>query len=132
MFIVDAHLDLAYNAVVRGRDLRVAAREQPVTHNEIPTVGFPDLRAADVGLICATIFAEPALGGEAGYTNADEARAAALRQLEWYREQEAAGRMKFVASPRDLPASDAKAQAPRAILLLEGADPLRSPDEVRE
>ena len=57
MLIVDAHLDLAYNAVVRHRDVTRPALEQPVTHNEIPTCGLPDLRAANVGLVCATIFA---------------------------------------------------------------------------
>ena len=47
--IVDAHLDLAYN-VARGRDPRMPAKEQPSAHNEIATVGLPDLRAGGVGL----------------------------------------------------------------------------------
>src|SRR5205823_10324176 len=89
MTIVDAHLDLSYN-VTRGRDPRMAAKDQPVVHSdvaEIATVGLPDLRAGGVGLICATIFCAPAgYGDREGYTTADEARAQALRQLAWYRQ----------------------------------------------
>ena len=55
MLIVDAHLDLAYN-VTRGRDVTLPALQQPMTHDEIPTAGLPDLIAGGVGLICATIF----------------------------------------------------------------------------
>lgn len=131
MLLVDAHLDLAYN-VTRGRDVTRPASEQPITHNEIPTVGLPDLKAGGVGVVCATIFTEPSLNGQPGYTNADEARAAALVQLDWYREQEAAGRMRFVRRTKDLPDPDAPATRQRAILLLEGADPLRTPQDVSE
>jgi membrane dipeptidase len=131
VFLVDAHLDLAYN-VTRGRDVTRPAAEQPIAHNEIATVGLPDLKAGGVGLVCATIFTEPSLNGQPGYTNADEARAAALVQLDWYREQEVDGRMRFVRRPKDLPDPDAPAAAQHAILLLEGADPLRAPRDVSE
>src|SRR5260370_1328235 len=50
MLIVDAHLDLAYNAV-RGRDVLRPAREQTADAEGIPSVGLPDLRAGNVGLI---------------------------------------------------------------------------------
>jgi membrane dipeptidase len=129
MFIVDAHLDLAYN-VTRGRDVTLPANQQPATDNEIPTVGLPDLRAGGVGLICATIFCDPALDGRPGYTTADEARAAALVQLHWYQKQQAAGRMRFVTNPQDLPTSDTTSNTQAAILLLEGADAFRSPQDV--
>ena len=131
MFIVDAHLDLAYN-VTRGRDVTLPASRQTATHNEIPTVGLPDLRAGGVGLVCATIFCDPALNGQPGYTTADEARAAALVQLDWYRQQQAAGRMRFVTNPQDLPIPDTTSNAQSAILLLEGADALRTPQDVSE
>ena len=45
MLIVDAHLDLAYNAL-RGRDVLRPAAEQAADDEGIPTVGLPDLRAA--------------------------------------------------------------------------------------
>lgn len=150
MRIVDAHLDLAYNAV-RGRDVLRAAAEQTPDAEGIPTVGLPDLRAGGVGLVCATVFCMPSLNGEAGYRNAEEAAAAGAEQLEWYRQQESAGRMRFVRTAADLPrgsedggwriedgkdatvspASPSSILHPlSSILLLEGADPFRTPDDV--
>lgn len=138
MLIVDAHLDLSYNAL-RGRAVERPAREQVADEEGIPTVGLPDLRAGGVGLVCATIFCEPSIDDKPGYRTPDEARAAALRQLAWYREQEAAGRMRFVRSRVELPDADGNAHDPSragapvaAILLLEGADPIRSPADVGE
>src|SRR5688572_20027155 len=72
MFIVDAHLDLAYN-VMRGRDITRPAAEQPVVDNEVATIGLPDLRRGGVGMICATIFCPPRNYKNRGYTTADEA-----------------------------------------------------------
>jgi membrane dipeptidase len=134
MFIVDAHLDLAYN-VTRGRDVTRPAAEQPIVENEIATVGLPDLRTGNVGLVCATIFAAPATPTSAGYTNAEEARTAALVQLDWYKQQQDAGRMKFVHDPRSLPAPGAPwttQTTQHAILLLEGADPIRTPEDLTD
>jgi len=45
MLIVDAHLDLAYNAL-RGREVLRPAIEQTADSDGIPTVGLPDLHAA--------------------------------------------------------------------------------------
>jgi len=139
MLIVDAHLDLAYNAL-RGREVtRPAAEQSPKDADGTPSVGLPDLRAGHVGLVCATIFCEPAKGGHAGYTTADQARAQALAQLHWYQSQSRAGMMRLVTSPSQLPASPASAggsppyETPtNAIILMEGADPFRSPDDVPE
>src|SRR5688572_22263158 len=142
--IVDAHLDLAYN-VTRGRDPRRPAREQPVADNEIATVGLPDLRAGGVGLICATIFAEPLSDHRPkGYRDADEAHAQALSQVGWYEQQFADGLMRPVRSADELPSgtgfqpvSDDHGLKTRgtaaqpAILLMEGADPIRTPADVQ-
>lgn len=120
MLIVDAHLDLAYN-VAQGRDVRFPAAQQPALAYGTPSVSLPELRAGGVGLICATIFCEPR-GPDApnGYTNADEAHAQATQQLAWYRDRFDDGELH-----RDL--NDPLA----AILLLEGADAIRSPDDVQ-
>jgi membrane dipeptidase len=131
MLIVDAHLDLAYN-VDRGRDVTRPAREQPVADNEIATVGLPDLHAGGVGLVCATIFCSPRK-----YVTAEQARAIALHQLEWYRRQVDEGRMRLVRGTGCQPVQNnnehglaAHATALPAILLMEGADALRSPEDV--
>ncbi len=131
MLIVDAHLDLAYNAV-RGRDVLRPAIEQTPDEEGIPSVGLPDLRAGDVGLVCATIFAAPAVNGAPGYQNADEAHDEATKQLDWYHAQEQAGQFRFVTAgwSGDPPEEPSSATAPLpAIILLEGADPIRTPAE---
>ncbi len=128
MLIVDAHLDLAYNAL-RGRDVLRPAAEQAPDDEGIPTVGLPDLRAGGVGLICATIFCEPAIGGNQGYATPEQAFDAAFRQLAWYAMQHDDARIRLVKFEADL--VPATGGALPAILLLEGADPIRTPGDVR-
>jgi membrane dipeptidase len=128
MLIVDAHLDLSYNAL-QGRNVLAPASEQIPDEEGIPTVGLPDLWAGGVGLICATIFCMPEYDKFKGYRTAAEAREVALRQLDWYRRQEDAARMRFVRNSADLDKDHSGSQA--AILLMEGADPLLSPDDLK-
>ena len=130
MFIVDAHLDLAYNAL-HGREVLLPAAQQTpgnVAEDGIPSVGLPDLRRGSVGLICATIFCEPDDGKGRGYRTADQANAEARRHIEWYHQQFAAGQMKLVRNASDLPS--APAQAISTLILMEGADPLRNEADV--
>ena len=126
MRIVDAHLDLSANALA-GRDVFRPAAEQTGDGRTVPTVGVPDLRRGGVSLVCATVFCAPAYDGHPGYATADEANAEGLRHLDWYRCHTQSGHFRFVRTAADLSA-DTDAQA--AILLLEGADPLRSADDV--
>lgn len=129
MLIVDAHLDLAYNAV-KGRDVMRPAIEQTPDMEGIPTVSLPDLKAGGVGLICATIFCQPALPGQVGYRTPDEAADMAREQLKWYRKQVREGRMRLIVRRGDLPCFDSRGGPQDAILLLEGADPIRTPDDL--
>lgn len=144
MLIVDAHLDLAFNAVHRGRDVTRPAVEQPVVeNNEIATVGLPDLRRGNVALICATIFCEPSINGGPGYTSPDEAQVQAWNQMQWYQQRLLDGTMDFITSRDEITgiaargegqgASDQSnaAATTEAILLLEGADAFRSLDDVK-
>ncbi len=124
MKIVDAHLDLSYNAI-RGRDVTRAAKDQIADKEGIPTVGLPDLRAGNVDLICATIFCAPEAADGPGYKTPEEASAMARAQWDWYRQREQCGDLQFVRS-RDA-IGNAKQQA---ILLMEGADPIVSTDDV--
>ncbi len=130
--IFDAHLDLAMN-VMRGRDVRTPAREQPVVETEIATVGLPDLRAGNVTHICATIFCEPSINGRAGYRNGDEAFAQAIEQIRIYDEWNAAGDL--IRSTGISPVSSENhgrgACATQSITLLEGADGVRHADDLR-
>jgi membrane dipeptidase len=137
LLIVDAHLDLAYN-VTRGRDPRQPAARQPFVDNEFATVGLPDLRAGNVSLVCATIFCSPASYKSHGYRTADEARAQALAQLQTYQSWINEGELKFISRSTGFQPvlqtqqNGLKTHATNAILLLEGADALRTPADVQE
>ncbi len=62
--VVDAHEDLAYNALIHGRDLETsaaairAAETVPIS-NGIATIGFPDLLAGNVRVVFGTVYASP-------------------------------------------------------------------------
>jgi membrane dipeptidase len=147
MTIVDAHLDLADNAV-RGRPVHLHARDQKPDEDGIPTVGLPDLREGHVDLICATIFCQPKYADKPGYTTPDEAHAQALGQLDWYFSQRDAKTMRFIHSPAEIspsPGTPAISPSPgtpgegrgggssstQAIILMEGADPIRNSDDAQ-
>ena len=136
MLIVDAHLDLSYNALL-GRDVFLPAKQQPADDGGIPTVGLPDLRAGGVGLICATIFCMPSLDGKPGYHDAEEAYREGVKHLDWYAGAQAAGKFTFVRTPADVKMveqlGNRRNEIPQpAIILLEGADPLRDPSDLSE
>ena len=133
MLIVDAHLDLAFNAV-SGRDVLKPAILQPADDDGIPTVGLPDLRRGKVALICGTIFCMPARGEKPGYHTAQEAHAAATAQLDWYHQQAAAGQLRLVTHPADLPTSVPVTEhyPIPTIVLMEGAEAIRIPSEAAD
>lgn len=152
--IVDAHLDLAHNAVAVGRDLTLPLDELRALErrtSETAMVTWPELRAGGVDLVFGTIYASPARkaamqpSGDAaadavhldpnGYTDAEGAHAQGVAQLDWYLAMEAAGWVTIVRSRRDLARIDAaartSAERPTAVvLLMEGADPIRVPSEL--
>ena len=152
MFIVDAHLDLAYNALRYGRDLRleladVREREKDVRnhpHGTI-TVTIPELMKSDVGLIFGTLFVLPARSNRKEpnntrmvYEDADQAYQAAGEQLDYYRrladEIESLRLVDDLDSLEEVVASHEEAESPLLgmVLLMEGADPVRAPEEVEE
>jgi len=102
MFIVDAHLDLAYNASL-GRDVAAPAEKQKPDMLGTPAVGLPDLVTGGAGLVCATIFCEPAIRDpNCGYKSPREAYEQGMWQVRWYHEQVAAGRMRLVRTKQDM------------------------------
>jgi membrane dipeptidase len=133
MLIVDAHLDLAFNAM-SGRDVLKPAILQPTDDEGIPTVGLPDLRRGRVALICGTIFCMPSVGGKPGYHDAEEAHAAATTQLDWYRQQAAEGQLRLVTDAAGLPTSapDTEHYPIPTVVLMEGAEAIRRPSEAAE
>ena len=129
MLIVDAHLDLSHNALT-GQDVLQPARDRLPNGPEIPTVGLPDLLAGNVRLVCATVFTEPSINGGSGYRNADQAYAQGQQHLSWYLEQQKAGRFRFIKWRQELQPFVAGTTTQNAILLMEGADPLRTPADL--
>jgi len=120
--VFDAHLVLAMN-VERGRDVRRPAAEQPLDRGMIATVGLPDLTRGGVTHACPTIFCSPAGPGKPGYHSPDEAFAQAQRQIATYHAWAAEGCIA-------LPGTAAPATALQAILLIEGAECIRTPDDL--
>ena len=119
---IDAHLDLAYLAV-NGRDLATADDDVCVT--------LPALRDAGADIVFGTIFTEPDGRGRApeSYRSADDLDGAAdagKRQLAVYEDLIEHGEIRAV-TRRDDCTPDG---GPLGLLLLmEGADPIRDPDD---
>ncbi len=122
--IFDAHLDLAWNGLT-DRDITQPAAQQPARTNETATVGLPDLRQGQVTHVCATIFCLPHSDEHAGYTNPDEAHAQAIAQLDFYDALRAKGELSYAHDD----VGDA-GKLPRVMLLMEGAECVRSPEDV--
>ncbi len=145
--LVDAHLDLAYNALL-GYDVRLPLNELRATpvgldlaaRRQTPTVSLPALKAGHVAVVFGTIFVLPAdapgdLRGE-GYTTAEQAHAAGAQQLAFYRELQNDRLARLIANSSDLQAllagreRDAAAAPLGIVPLMEGADPIRQPSEL--
>ena len=132
---LDAHLDLAYMAL-DGRDLC-----KPCEDRDQACISLPALREADVDLVFATIFSAPGPLPEADaqgwehpcrYPSSDDldaAEKAGLCQIELYQQLEEAGELSIVRGRVDL---EADTPLPKIVLLMEGADPIRSPQHAQQ
>ena len=148
MFTIDAHLDLATNAISINRDLtkpvhEIREREILLQLSDTPdrgkgTVALPELRKGNVGLVVATIIARFSAGGEPiksvslpGWHSPEQAYAFGQAQLSWYKTMEYKGEMVQITSLETLEnhlslwQNDAipnKSKPVGYILSLEGAD----------
>lgn len=148
MFTIDAHLDLAINAIHYNRDLtwpvqKIRQREKDLEWTDAPdrgngTVSLPELRKGNVGLVVATIISRFSATGNKnksislpGWHSPEQAYAYAQAQLGWYRVMEDAGQMIQIADNEQLnrhlqlwnDASKSSETKPVGyILSLEGAD----------
>lgn len=141
--IIDAHLDLAFNAVGGGADLRLplaqlrrsAYGQQNSARGATPTVSLPTLRAAEVRVVFGTIFVlkhTPAFDVDGpSYTTAAEANAQGWTQLHYYHDLAHQGEIALVTDRATLERALAgEAPQPGLVPLLEGADPVRDVDEL--
>lgn len=143
MMIVDAHLDLAMNAMEWNRDLKLTVaelREREAGMQDKPDrsrnmVSLPALRAGGIGLVVATQIARYVAKGNLlpGWHSPEQAWAQTQAQLAWYQSMTEAGEMSAVTNLASLEtqialwANDSipDRQKPVGyILSLEGADSL--------
>lgn len=110
MFIIDAHLDLATNAITLNRDLTKPVHEIRIKEKHLNwkdtqdrgkgTVALPELRKGNVGLVVATIISRFSLAGDPlptlnlpGWHSPEQAYAYGQAQLAWYKVMEEMGEM---------------------------------------
>src|SRR4028119_347671 len=102
-FIIDAHLDLAMNAIEWNRDLTRPLEEIRLREMHMKdkadrgngTVCLPELRKGKIGLVVATQLSRCTSFGASlsGWNSPQQAWAMTQAQLAWYREMEASGEM---------------------------------------
>lgn len=150
--IVDAHQDLAYNALTFGRDYTQSAhdtrRREAASNSPAPArngnalIGLPDLLRGEVAVVFGTLFAAPVRRrtGEwdtLAYANANEAHTLYARQLDYYNKlADEHPQFVLIESRRDLNSvlsswngGDPSARRVGLVRLMEGADCIREPQE---
>jgi membrane dipeptidase len=151
MLIIDAHLDLSWNALQFERDLTqsvytIRQIEAPMLgkSRSMNTVALPEMRAGRVFLSVATMLARsnghPSPGIE--YRSVAQAHAVAKGQMAYYRALETAGEVRVIETLAQLDehirawqsweADVANAPQPRLGLVfsMEGADPITTTNEL--
>ena len=151
--IFDAHQDIAYNMLAFGRDYTRSAyqtrqREQKTlipTRNGSCLLGLPEYHQGRIAAVLATLFATP-IRRQLGewdtlvYKDANEAHTLYRKQADIYRRlaDEHPETFNIIRSAPDLSLhlnkwQDAAETRPLGlILLMEGADAVRSPEELEE
>ncbi|RTL59514.1 MAG: peptidase M19 [Sphingobacteriales bacterium] len=150
MFIFDAHLDLAMNAMEWNRDLtrpvkQINQREAGLTDKPDrgnAVVSLPELRKGNIGLVVATQVARYVSPKSSlqGWHSPQQAWAQTQAQLAWYKTMEAAGEMKQVIDLSSLKShlknwNNSKNNTKKPvgyILSLEGADSLITVDHLEK
>jgi membrane dipeptidase len=153
MLIVDAHLDLSWNALQWGRDLRRSVytiRTQENMSAEkgrgLGTVAFPEMRQGRVALCFATLLARST--GQpvphVDFATPAQSYGVARGQLAYYRALERDGDIRLIADRAGLDqhmatwaaweAADASGPPPPLgfVVSMEGADPIASPEQLQE
>jgi membrane dipeptidase len=148
-FIIDAHLDLAMNAMEWNRDYRrpvreIRQREEHLTDKPDRgkgVVNFEELRKGNIGLVVATQIARYVAPGNElpGWHSRHQAWAHTQGQLAWYKAMEEEGELKQVHNIATLDEhlrqwndSDTEQKPIGYILSLEGADSLVTPEHLHQ
>lgn len=155
-YIIDAHQDIAYNAITFNRDIRISALD--VRKNEKGTqiplwncgeavVGWPEFQAGEIAVIFTTLWCPPwqYRGGEwdtQSYQTTQQARILYRKQIDYYRRltEENPEKFTLIVNQRDLTTvlshyevSDEQKNRPVGlVLLMEGAEGIGAPEELEE
>jgi len=150
MRIVDAHEDIAWNALALGRDVRRSVWETRREEADGPNparggvcmIGLPEWLEGGIAVVFGTIFLFPARRSRGGwnrqaYADAEEAHRLAGLQMDFYRrlaEEEA--QVALIENRADLEAvlTSWEGETPQVgiVVSMEGADPIREPAEVED
>jgi len=137
--IVDGHLDIAFNALFLHRDFLLSAHENRLkvaeSKNGSPTVGLPDLVKGSVRIVFGTIWVPPCLPGvdvQPCYRTPAEAYEMAIQQLDYYKDLASHGYVRLILTQSDLESALADQKRVGIVLLMEGADPILSPEDVHD
>jgi membrane dipeptidase len=153
--IIDSHQDIAWNTLTYGRDYTRSAYETrrleagtvvPELNGDC-TVGWPEYQRGQVATIFATLFATPARKKEAGdtvfYADFQTAHRLYRDQITFYRRlvDSHPDKFRLIASTKELdsviehwskPTPEEEGHPVGMIYLMEGADGIRSPNELEE
>jgi membrane dipeptidase len=153
MIVVDAHLDLAWNALQWGRDLRqpvpvLRQREAGQPGRGQNTVALPELRRGRVAVCIATLIARSTGMPDplVDYASPEQAYGAAHGHLAYYRALEQQGYVRVITTPDALDGHVAAWQAWEAapdmseidapplgvIVSFESADPVLAPEQLSD
>lgn len=155
MIIVDAHEDIAYNALCYGRDYRRSALQTrkletdpvAIARRGSATIGLPDALLGRVALVFSTIFVAPDDGepnqawSNFTYKTPQQANKLGMDQLDYYnRLADESDKIQQVKTVADLDAvlqtwEDSKTIADHKqglVLLMENADPILEPKQFEE
>ena len=152
--VVDAHEDLAWNHALFDRDCMLSAEEtrRQESSTSIPAwigdslVGYPDWIAGNIGIVFATLFLTPerrrvAAWEQLVYQNCEDAHQQYSHQLDYYHRlvESHQDKLALIATkPHLLTHLDACHKQQNLVpcvglvILMEGADAIRSPSEVDE
>ncbi|HLU10375.1 MAG TPA: membrane dipeptidase [Oceanobacillus sp.] len=154
MIVVDAHEDIAYNAICYGRDYRINAWEKRRREagTEVAqqagdaTTGLPDAILGRVGVVFATIFVAPAKPqptpwDKLEYQTPRQAERLALQQLDHYRRlADECDKIQIIETQAQLdevlatwePDKELVEHKQGLVLLMESADPILEPKQFEE
>ncbi|MYE89594.1 peptidase M19 [Candidatus Poribacteria bacterium] len=152
MLIIDAHLDLSWNALQGNRDLLRSAYTIRTQEVSTPgkgraqgTVAFPDMRQGRLAVSVVTLFArctgQPSPHSD--YASPTQSYGVAQGQLAYYRALDHEGHIRMIADRATLDSHIANWEAWEEmgsddtpplgfVISMEGADPILKPDQLEE